>query len=596
MPDQVPNLNAVDAQTLIIRGFQSFGDYDTSIDIGALGPCLIIGSTNGDFERSNGSGKSSIINAMLWCLFGRTMHADQPGDRIINKFCDQVSVTIVMKNGTVVTRTRAKGGETELSINGEVYGTTSIQNKYMVKMIGSDWKQFTSSAVITQSHKAWLSLPAPTRRKEFERLFKLDIINDLAQTAKRRIVTMNTSVTTVKDEISKLKSELTANASRLVSLRASAENFSANVDAEVKALNDKADEYDALADSQPVIDVDKIKKKWENYQAAVKVVDQLKQKKAGLDAELRAAKLQIASIENKIKSANTMSGTTCSLCNQEISGDHIANEIAALTASKDESIAVRDGLIDQIQKHSTKITEVDQMLIDKKPQYTQQEAVNIANSIVQYRKFAQRDRLAAENKAKSTNAYHSLIQEAETRASELEESIKLKESELTVRVDDIRHANLIYKSYNDKDKIKSDLVGDLVKSFNSYLLHFTELFDSDIGIAIDRALNIITSCGHSFDFCSGGEHQRVDLAIDLSIFLTNVSLYGKYSNIMVLDEVDSKMDTAGVQALVTAVNDDLSQRFDSIMVVSHMYRMRDSFPSRIIVDKRDGFSYATVEQ
>lgn len=596
MTNQVPNLNSVDAQTLIIRGFQSFGDYETSIEIGALGPCLIIGSTNGDFERSNGSGKSSIINAFLWCLFGRTMHADQPGDRIINKFCDQVFVSIIMKNGTVVTRTRQRGGETELSINGEVYGTTSIQNKYMVKLIGADWKQYTSSAVITQSHKAWLSLPAPTRRKEFERLFKLDIINDLAQTSKRRITTMNTGVNTVKEDINKLKTDLSQNATRLAFLKASAANFDTNIAAEAKALNDKAIEYDALADAQPEVDRDKTKKKWENYNAAVKVVDQLKQKKAGLDVELRTVKSSIVNIDAKIKSANTMSGTTCSLCNQEISGDHVANEVAGLEASKAEFITTRDNLIEQIQKHAAKIAEVDQMLIDKKPQHTEQEVISILNSIAQYRKFAQRDRLAAETKAKSTNAYHALIQEAETKAVDFEESIKLKEAELSVRIDDIRHANLIYKSYNDKDKIKSDLVGDLTNSFNSYLMHFTELFDSDIGIAIDRALNISTSCGHSFEFCSGGEHQRVDLGIDLSIFLTNVALYGKYSNIMVLDEVDSKMDTAGVQALVTAVNEDLSQRFDSVMVVSHMYRMRDSFPSRIIVDKVDGFSRVTVEQ
>ena len=80
----------LELKSLLLRNYSSYGDYDTIIELDELGLCLITGevhdgSENSDEQKfSNGSGKSSIVEAILWCLFGRTMRVAQPGDKVIN--------------------------------------------------------------------------------------------------------------------------------------------------------------------------------------------------------------------------------------------------------------------------------------------------------------------------------------------------------------------------------------------------------------------------------------------------------------------------------------------------------------------------------
>ena len=55
-------------KSLDVEGFQSIGK--ANIDFNDLGTCLITGKNNSDTKvKSNGSGKSSLIISLLWCLF-----------------------------------------------------------------------------------------------------------------------------------------------------------------------------------------------------------------------------------------------------------------------------------------------------------------------------------------------------------------------------------------------------------------------------------------------------------------------------------------------------------------------------------------------
>src|SRR5208283_3264509 len=92
----------IELASIRFKNFLSYGDYWTEIPLHDVGPCLITGNivdAHDDEEpidedgkprkrRSNGSGKSNLPNAILWGLFGRTMHEAQPGKKIMNWFTD----------------------------------------------------------------------------------------------------------------------------------------------------------------------------------------------------------------------------------------------------------------------------------------------------------------------------------------------------------------------------------------------------------------------------------------------------------------------------------------------------------------------------
>jgi AAA15 family ATPase/GTPase len=55
----------IDIKSITLRNFLSYGDYDTTLEFEDLKSCLIVGDRDGDPDRSNAVGKSSLVNAIL---------------------------------------------------------------------------------------------------------------------------------------------------------------------------------------------------------------------------------------------------------------------------------------------------------------------------------------------------------------------------------------------------------------------------------------------------------------------------------------------------------------------------------------------------
>jgi DNA repair exonuclease SbcCD ATPase subunit len=67
---------------LIIKNFQSFADEEQVLDLSNDDITLITGF-NEITNSSNGSGKSSLINAIIFCLYGKTKDSI---DNVVNKY------------------------------------------------------------------------------------------------------------------------------------------------------------------------------------------------------------------------------------------------------------------------------------------------------------------------------------------------------------------------------------------------------------------------------------------------------------------------------------------------------------------------------
>jgi DNA repair exonuclease SbcCD ATPase subunit len=77
------------------------------------GPIAIVGMHGGDGRRSNRAGKTSLLEAITWCLYG--VHRKRLDDAIINRSCDECQVTVNL-GWMRVTRSRARGRSTKLVV------------------------------------------------------------------------------------------------------------------------------------------------------------------------------------------------------------------------------------------------------------------------------------------------------------------------------------------------------------------------------------------------------------------------------------------------------------------------------------------------
>ena len=49
-----------------------FSHKNSDIDLTNMSSCLLVGNIEGDYSRSNGSGKSAIFEALPWVLFNNS--------------------------------------------------------------------------------------------------------------------------------------------------------------------------------------------------------------------------------------------------------------------------------------------------------------------------------------------------------------------------------------------------------------------------------------------------------------------------------------------------------------------------------------------
>jgi len=93
-----------------------------------------------------------------------------------------------------------------------------------------------------------------------------------------------------------------------------------------------------------------------------------------------------------------------------------------------------------------------------------------------------------------------------------------------------------------------------------------------------------------YEFQSGGERKRTDVAFMLAMFDLHEQMYGRQCNVLVLDEVDGRMDDDGIESLINIIKNDLSSRIESILIISHRNMMQDVFPKELLVKRSNRFS------
>ena len=197
-----------------IKNFRSYGDYETILTIDGLGPALIVGELDENPAVSNGAGKSSIVDSIIWCLFGKVPTRDRPGNTVINWNTGRdCLVQIRTCDGYSVTRTRGVDGHDDLLIHepdGKDISLSTNPNtqQYLNKIFNLDYDIFMSSVFFGQFSKPFLELPDQKRKKALERMLHLTKYDVYAQIAKEKVVLVSEEQTKHKAELEALDRDI----------------------------------------------------------------------------------------------------------------------------------------------------------------------------------------------------------------------------------------------------------------------------------------------------------------------------------------------------------------------------------------------------
>lgn len=585
------------------KNFMSYGDYVTTLNLASLGQCLITGSIVDDstqtLHKSNGAGKSTIVSVIQWVLFGRTMHSHAPGNKIINYFTGNGCwAELQFKNGDKIVRTRDNSGHSEVIYikNGDEHklvsdtlGTSKLQQAQLAKEYGLDWEIFCGSVFFNQYGKPWMEMADQVRKKAIERILHVDKFSYRAKVAKTYYDSVDLNVQRVRAKIDEAERTIERLKNEKDRLERASEDFAENKQSRInRAMLDAKSEKEKR-DSIVLPNLDDLKLRWENIKKLDAKVEVYRQKSVSLVKDINILKSGITNLNKQIQDWENKNGRVCTSCQQEILNDHIQSKIEPI---KEEKASKAQELLKAINTHK-KITEAieiaEKSIEAKKPDLNVSEAMGI------HRRREQHDAIF--------NNYKDLIKKisAETNPhvtslAEVEKSIEnntKRIEEYTSKIEEInlqaKHYNYIYKAYNDRNKIKSYVFREHIPFINKRLRHYLEVFNLDIQIELTENLSISSNLW-GYEFESGGERKRTDVAFMLAMFDFHEQMYGRQCNVLVLDEVDGRLDDDGIESLINIIKTDLASKVETILIVSHRNMMFDTFPKEIKVTREDRFS------
>lgn len=552
-------------KTLTIEGFQSIGK-ETTLNLENQGFVMIKGINEYENKASsNGCGKTSLMESMNWCLYGKTSSGvSNVTNRYYPNGCS-VSVTFSKdSNDFTITRSldhkKNKSGIKVLTKQNDTWTDISCRNKSDTdKLIRNtilpfDQDIFLSTIFLSQGFSGRLSSLTPSARKE-----RLEILTNIDQ-----------AVTEFKDNVSEIKSKLNEQYSTI-------QNKIQYLKGQLEIYTSEKSSIEALKDqpgvSIPDIPIEDLQTKVTNLTNMIsKITDDLHElslQHSGLGSEANSYSRdkqtylnQIRSLESKIDTIQSKS--ECPTCHQVINKDITGEILNQILTEKKQHIESYKKLSVLEKECKQKLSKIEESLapLQKKHSVLKDMLAKTESTIRDY------NRNVKENS--ELQAKLSRLSECISNISKLSESI----SKLEIEYQDI------LKRYEIADHMlklitkdfRSYLLQDIVNQMNLKLSEYSkELFGNEedtIKLSTDDTKLTIMLGSSLFESLSGGEKKKVDLALVLAQRDLALRIAGFQCNILIMDEILENMDETSSNVSLNLLNQ-LSDEVGSIYLISH---------------------------
>lgn len=559
-------------KSLDVEGFQSIGK--ASLDFTNLGTCLITGKNNADNKtRSNGSGKSSLIVSLIWCLFGSTPNGikNEVVNTFYNKGCS-VFVNFDVDNVNYKIRRSIKHKEykTGLSIlkNDEDISAKNKKdsNDIIKEILNIDQDLFLQLIFLSQGFSNRFALYTPKVRKELlESLYNID--NDLNKFCEN---------IKIKESENKNKYfEINNNKVKLETTKNNATNNIAQFNGNINSLQQQISE---LKNTNTNITQNELDGYTANIEELRKHYDDIMSKKTSLQIKLSNVQNEINNLQsnkytlnNKINELRSnQKSNICPTCGQVIinAEEHNHNIDEQI---KEIDITISD-VNDKIMSYNSKLDLMKQKL-SKLTNSLNDINNDISTINSTYQNKLSQFKVQVEKEANITSfenqikQFVDLINSNNIEIQNCEESIKKIEKELidvTEKLDVI--SNIIRLSGN---QFKAYLLEDIINQLNIELEQLSKsLFDDRIiKITCDNKLDILLNDKY-YEQLSGGEQRKCDIGLIIAQRKLAQKMQSVSSNILIMDEIFDGLDDVSFNIVLDLLSDEMQDVEDNI-IISH---------------------------
>lgn len=567
-------------KTVKMKNFGSFSNQETIVTLNSHKTTLIVGN-NQDEGGSSGSGKSTIMNAIVYALYDK-LPIKITKDQLINRINKGVKTTAMVvtleltinDDEYIITRSRGSSNTTIIKKNGVdvTCANLTLANAYIEQLIGISYEMFVQVIMFNNSTTPFLDLELSSQRALIEELLKLTMLGKKAEVLKKEISAIEQAIKVeeaIKNETSKTIIKWN---DQIVNAERERDNWNHNqkqsiykLKNEIDALPIKDDNVDLeLAQHQEKSLIDnKINTKTIEFTKAESLLNQL-------NKDLKKKQNELIHLEE----------AKCPYCLQSIQD--------AESKINDLKINIID-----IEKQINNI-DFSSITIELEDLIKQQNAFNL-RSINELNRLKDIDNVKNNLITKlstvelQTNTWIEVVNQLNASKPQEYDDETLN-SMKTIQT----HQKLLLKLLTDKNSfIRKALINKTLPYLNKHLSNYMNqlglshkaVFQPDMTCSITQyGMDI----GHGS--LSNGEKKRLNLALCLAFRDTMTSIHNS-TNLLLADEIDGgSLDEQSIHNIIRILKDKATTDNSNIVVISHRPEFEGKCERTLTVTKFKGFS------
>jgi DNA repair exonuclease SbcCD ATPase subunit len=577
---------------LTVKNFMSVGNATQAVNFSTEQLTLVLGENldqGGDDSGSrNGTGKTTIVNALSYALFGTAL-TNIKKDNLINKINSKnMLVTVEFeKEGRLYRIERGRKPNVlkfyiddqiveDQDVEDEGQGDSRETQKDIDELIGMSHDMFKHIIALNTYTEPFLSMKSGDQRAIIEQLLGITALSEKAEL--------------LKEQNRLIKDEIVQETARIEAVKKSNDRIQDSIDS--LKLKQNLWQKTKLADVSKIqkainelasVDIDaeiQQHEKLKVYDEKAALIKSLNKEKATLETALMQADKTVKKYQKEI---SQLANNTCPACEQELH-DHKHEE---MIKAAEKNLVDADTYLSKVAGDlELVVNELDQIGdINGRPATfydTLDEAYN-------HRSNLESLAVQLENKQNEVDTYQEQITELEKTA--LQEITWDTVNSLTLMKD---HQEFLLKLLTSKDSfIRKKIIDQNLAYLNNRLTYYLDKVGLPHSVVFQNDLNVeITQLGQDLDFdnLSRGERNRLILGLSWAFRDVWESLY-QTINLLFIDElIDSGMDAAGVEGSLSILKKMGRERHKNIYLISHRDELIGRVNNVLRVIKENGFT------
>jgi len=561
------------------RNVLSTGNSWTEIKLNKAKSTLIVGE--------NGSGKSTILDALTWSLYGKAF-------RKINKL--QMINSINGKGSEI--HVEFTIGKDNYKIEREIkkYGSSRFEIYKNDKMIDQaansrDYQEYLERHILKMNHRSFcqivvlgsatfmpfMQLSANHRREVIEDLLDIEIFTTMNTLLKEKVSTNKESLTKITYDADLINEKIDLQSEYVKTVQQ-------DNDKRIQQHRDKL-EQSHLEIQQYQCDIDNLDGEVSKLNESIDDKDTVSKKKKKIEQLEYKLRDKVSSLDKEIEFYHNHD--ECPTCHQDLDSvfvEHKVDKQKCKQQEVQEAVDQLQGEYKVVVDRMSEITDTQQQVNDLLTQINANNSnINAVNKMIESIHKDIDDLQSKDNDAGDVTAkLDALKQELEASQSRREE-LSTEKSVLDI-------AQLILKDSGIKTKIIKQYVPVMNKLINKYLAAMDFFVQFELDENFNETIKSRFRDEFSYASFSEGEKLRIDLAL-LFTWRAIAKLRNSVStNLLIMDEVfDSSLDGTGTEEFMKVLNTLVDDA--NIFIISHKGdTLYDKFHSVIKFEKIKNFS------